>query len=100
MRGMGLAQHFVKWKTFVLTGLKIRTLLPQLPKLCNDVVSVVMNSSILVIVGQRRISLGVFLIRRCIQKFPDRVDKEINNNNSSIKQLLRSNTKGYGGRTH
>jgi len=30
----------------------------------------------------------------CIQKFPDWVDKEINNNN-----ILRSNTKGYGGKT-
>jgi hypothetical protein len=31
-----------------------------------------------------------------IQKFPDRVDNEINNN----KHSLRSNTKGYGGKTH
>jgi hypothetical protein len=30
-----------------------------------------------------------------IQKFPDWVDNEINNKNS-----LRSNTKGYGGKTH
>jgi hypothetical protein len=36
-------------------------------------------------------------IRGCIQKFPDWVDNEINNNN---KPLLRSNTKGYGGKTH
>jgi hypothetical protein len=35
-------------------------------------------------------------IRGCIQKFPDWVDNEINNN----KHLLRSNTKGYGGKTH
>jgi hypothetical protein len=32
-----------------------------------------------------------------IQKFLDWVDNEINNNN---KHLLRSNTKGYGGKTH
>jgi hypothetical protein len=32
-----------------------------------------------------------------IQKFPDWVDNEINNNN---KHLLRSNTKGYGSKTH
>jgi hypothetical protein len=32
----------------------------------------------------------------CIQKFPDWVDNEINNN----KHLLRSNTKGYGGKNH
>jgi len=31
----------------------------------------------------------------CIQKFPDRVDDEINN-----KHSLRRNTKGYGGKTH
>jgi hypothetical protein len=35
--------------------------------------------------------------RGCIQKFPDWVDNEINNNN---KHSLRSNTKGYGGETH
>jgi hypothetical protein len=33
----------------------------------------------------------------CIQKFPDWVDNEINNNN---KHSLRSNIKGYGGKTH
>jgi hypothetical protein len=32
----------------------------------------------------------------CIQKFPDWADNEINNNN---KHSLRSNTKGYGGKT-
>jgi len=32
-------------------------------------------------------------VRGCIQKFPDWVDNEINNNN-------QSNTKGYGGKTH
>jgi hypothetical protein len=35
-------------------------------------------------------------LRRCIQKFPDWVDNEINNN----KHSLRSNTKDYGGKTH
>jgi hypothetical protein len=35
----------------------------------------------------------------CIQKFPDWVDNEINNN-SSNKHSLRSNTNGYGGKTH
>jgi hypothetical protein len=33
-------------------------------------------------------------IRGCIQKFPDWVDNEMNDN----KHLLRSNTKGYGGK--
>jgi hypothetical protein len=37
-----------------------------------------------------------FNIRGCIQKFPVWVDNEINNNKSS----LRSNTKGYGVKTH
>jgi hypothetical protein len=37
------------------------------------------------------------LIRECIQKFPDWVNNEINNNN---RHSLRSNTKGYGGKTH
>jgi hypothetical protein len=32
----------------------------------------------------------------CIQKFPDWVNNEINNN----KHSLRSNRKGYGGKTH
>jgi hypothetical protein len=32
-----------------------------------------------------------------IQKSPDWVDNEINNNN---KHSLRGNTKGYGGKTH
>jgi len=35
-------------------------------------------------------------VRGCIQKFQDWVDNEINNN----KHPLRSNPKGYGGRTH
>jgi hypothetical protein len=34
----------------------------------------------------------------CIQKFPDWIDNEINNNNN--KPSLRSNIKGYGGKTH
>jgi hypothetical protein len=36
-------------------------------------------------------------IRGCIQTFPDWVDKEIYANN---KHSLRSNTKGYGDKTH
>jgi hypothetical protein len=34
----------------------------------------------------------------CILKFPDWVDNRTNNNNN--KNLLRSNTKGYGSKTH
>jgi hypothetical protein len=34
-------------------------------------------------------------VRGCIQKFPDWVNNEINN-----KHSLRSNTKGYDGKTH
>jgi hypothetical protein len=37
-------------------------------------------------------------VRGCIQKFPDWIDNEINNNNN--KHSLRSNTKGYGCKTH
>jgi hypothetical protein len=37
-------------------------------------------------------------IRGCIQKFPDWIKNEINNNNN--KHSLRSNTKGYGDKTH
>jgi hypothetical protein len=36
------------------------------------------------------------IIRGCIQKSPERVDNEINNNN---KHSLRSNTKDYGSKT-
>jgi hypothetical protein len=36
---------------------------------------------------------------KCIQKFPDWFDSEINNNNKN-KHSLRSNTKDYGGKTH
>jgi hypothetical protein len=39
-----------------------------------------------------------FLVRVCIQKFPDRVDNEINA--YVWYYSLRSNTKGYGGKTH
>jgi hypothetical protein len=35
-------------------------------------------------------------LRGCIQKFPDRVNNEMNNNNN---HSLRSNTKAYGGKT-
>jgi hypothetical protein len=38
-------------------------------------------------------------IRGCIQKFPDWVDNEINNNdNNNNKHSLRSNTKGQNSR--
>jgi hypothetical protein len=37
-------------------------------------------------------------VRECIQKFPDWVDNEIYAYNN--KQSLRSDTKGYGGKTH
>jgi hypothetical protein len=44
----------------------------------------------------------------CIQKFPEWVyydihnknNNNINNNNNNNKHSLRSNTKGYGGKTH
>jgi len=45
----------------------------------------------------------VTLLRGCIQKLPDWADNEINNNNNNNNnnmQSLRSNTKGYGGKTH
>jgi hypothetical protein len=45
--------------------------------------------------GLRRFITG--RIWDCIQTFPDWVGNEINNNN---KNLLRSNTKGYGDKTH
>jgi hypothetical protein len=41
---------------------------------------------------------AVVPLRGCIQKFPDWVDNEINNNNN--KHSLRSNIKGYGDKTH
>jgi hypothetical protein len=37
-------------------------------------------------------------LRDCIQKFPDRIDNEIDAYNN--KHPFRSNTKGYGGKTH
>jgi hypothetical protein len=37
-------------------------------------------------------------VRWCIQKFPDWVYNEIDAYN--IKHSFRSNTKGYGGKTH
>jgi len=37
-------------------------------------------------------------LRGCIHKFPDWFDNEINNSNN--KHSLKSNTKGYGGKTH
>jgi hypothetical protein len=40
----------------------------------------------------------LFRLRGCIQKFPDRVDNEIYAN--LWYYSLRSNTKGYGGKTH
>jgi hypothetical protein len=40
----------------------------------------------------------ILQMRGCIKKFPDYVDNEINNNKN--KHSLRSNTKGYGGKTH
>jgi hypothetical protein len=44
-------------------------------------------------------ALGIlYMARVCIQKFLDWVDKEIYAYNN--KQSLRSNTKGYGGKTH
>jgi hypothetical protein len=39
-----------------------------------------------------------WIMRGCIQKFPDRVDNEIYAYNN--KHSLWSNTKGYGGKTH
>jgi hypothetical protein len=38
------------------------------------------------------------IVRECIQKFPDWVDNEIYAYNN--KHSLRSNKKGYGGKTH
>jgi hypothetical protein len=46
----------------------------------------------------RSTSRPILDIQGCIQKYPDSVDNEINNNNN--KHSLRSNTKGYGGKTH
>jgi hypothetical protein len=43
-------------------------------------------------------STVVKYVRGCIQKFSDSVDNEIYAYNN--KHSLRSNTKGYGGKTH
>jgi hypothetical protein len=53
------------------------------------------NGTPLTVINKERLPATV--IRRRNQKFPDWVDNEINNNN---KRSLRSNTKGYGGKTH
>jgi hypothetical protein len=42
--------------------------------------------------------MNVVHVRACIQKFPNWVDNEIYA--YSNKHSLRSNTKGYGGKTH
>jgi hypothetical protein len=39
-------------------------------------------------------------VRRCIQKFSYWVDNKTNNSNTTNKHTLRSNTKGYGVKTH
>jgi hypothetical protein len=39
-------------------------------------------------------------LRGYIQKFPDWVDNEVNNNSNNDKHSLRSNTKDYGGKTY
>jgi hypothetical protein len=44
------------------------------------------------------IIVRVLGVREYIQKFPVWVDNEINNSNN--KHSLRSNTKGYGGKTY
>jgi hypothetical protein len=44
---------------------------------------------------ENREYIGV-VIQRCIQKFPDWVDNDINNNNN--KHSLGSNTEGYEGK--
>jgi hypothetical protein len=49
-----------------------------------------------VIIGNSIRMLEKCNVRKYIQKFPDWVDNEINNNN---KQSLWNNTKGYGGET-
>jgi hypothetical protein len=41
-----------------------------------------------------------FSVRGYIQKFPDWIDNEINNNNNNNIHLFRCNTKGCGGKTH
>jgi hypothetical protein len=61
------------------------------------------NGQLYIILGKEwpiRLILGSMGLRRCIQKFPDWVDTEINNNNNNDEHSLRSNTKCYGGKTH
>jgi hypothetical protein len=55
--------------------------------------NVTVNTSMSRSNDQLRVDVNV---QEYIQKFPDWVDNEINNN----KHSLRSNTKDYGGRTH
>jgi hypothetical protein len=50
------------------------------------------------LLSHRSLRVLVKYIRGCIQKFPDWVDNEIYAYNN--KHSLRSNTKGYGGKTH
>jgi hypothetical protein len=54
----------------------------------------------IILIQLRRISISILLryLRGCIQKFPDWVDNEIYAYNN--KHSLRSNTKGYGVKTH
>jgi hypothetical protein len=47
---------------------------------------------------KQRIYIGSMCILRCIQKFPDRVDKEIHAYNN--KHSLTGKTKCYGGKIH
>jgi hypothetical protein len=55
------------------------------------------NNKFVIAVSERgQWSVLYSTVRGCIQKFPDWVDNEINNN----KHSLRSNTKDYGGKTH
>jgi hypothetical protein len=55
-------------------------------------------AELLAIEALRKTCLGS--VRGCIQKFADWVDNEINNNNNNNEHSLRSNTNGYGGKTH
>jgi hypothetical protein len=49
---------------------------------------------------RRPLSFRCMNLRRCIQKFPDWVENEINNSSNNNKHSLRSNTKGYGDKTN
>jgi hypothetical protein len=48
--------------------------------------------------GNQNSRQNISSIRGCMQKFPDWVDNEIYAYNN--KHSLRSNTNGYGGKTH